>query len=109
MKTRLQSNKCDACGFIGAVADANDHDHGPVRFCYACGADQLLTRFSLEDTTAILDIVTRGLVPYPSLWRARTHYARVCHERQWGGHKARLAWAVLEALLKDDIDNDIPF
>jgi hypothetical protein len=70
---------------------------------------QLQTQFSPDDAKAITDAVATGLVPYVSLWRARTHYARVCHERQWNGHKARLAWAVLEALLKDDIDNDIPF
>ncbi len=71
--------------------------------------DRLLYFFSPDDAKAITDVVAIGLMPYPSLWRARTHYARLCHERRWPGPVARMAWAVLEALLKDDMENDIPF
>lgn len=70
---------------------------------------QLATLFNHQDVKAITDLVGIGLVPHPSLWRARTHYARVCHERQWPGHTARLAWAILEALLKQPVEDDIPF
>lgn len=61
------------------------------------------------DRKAITDTVALGLVPYPSLGRARTRYAMVCHDRQWAGWQARLAWAVMEALLQDPMDDDIPF
>lgn len=70
---------------------------------------QLVMEFSPADAKAITDIVGVGLVPYPSLWRARTEYARVCHERQWSGTVARTAWAILEALLKQPAEDDIPF
>lgn len=61
------------------------------------------------DRRAITDIVAAGLVPRPSLWRARTHYALTCHDRRWAGWQARLVWAIIEALLKDPLDEDIPF
>lgn len=61
------------------------------------------------DRRAITDIVAAGLVPYPCAWRARVHYARACTDRRWSGWHARLAWAIVEALLKDPLDEDIPF
>lgn len=61
------------------------------------------------DQRAITDIVAAGLVPRPSLWAARQHYARACTERHWMGWQARLVWAIVEALLKDPLDADIPF
>jgi len=61
------------------------------------------------DRKAITDVVAAGLVPYPCLDRARMHYARACHERQWQGWQARLAWACIEALLKNPLDDSIPF
>lgn len=60
------------------------------------------------DAKAITDLIGTAMVPYPSLWRARVHYARVCHERRWPGRFARLAWAIMEALLKQ-YEDDIPF
>lgn len=61
------------------------------------------------DRRAITDVVAAGMVPYPCLGRARTHYAMACHARQWAGWQARLAWACCEALLKDPLEDDIPF
>lgn len=61
------------------------------------------------DRKTVTDIVARGLVGYPSLSRARMYYAAACHERQWAGWQARLAWACIEALVKPAEDDDIPF
>lgn len=70
---------------------------------------QLRHTFTPDDARAITDLVGVCMVPYPSLWRGRVPYARVCHERRWQGWYARLAWECMEALLKDDMDDDIPF
>lgn len=71
---------------------------------------QIVNTFTDEaDRWAIINTVAAGLVPYPSLSRARMHYAMTCHARQWQGWQARLAWACCEALLKDPMDDDIPF
>lgn len=72
---------------------------------------QLLHAFGFTDADrhAITDVVAAGLVPYPCAWRARTHYARACGDRHWSGWHARLAWAIVEALLKDPLDENIPF
>ena len=61
------------------------------------------------DRRAITDVVAAGMVPYADTWRARQHYARACTERHWLGWQARLAWAIVEALLKERLDDDIPF
>lgn len=72
---------------------------------------QIVNTFTDEaDRWAIINTVAAGLVPYPSsLGRARMHYAMACHARQWQGWQARLAWACVEALLKDPMDEGIPF
>lgn len=73
---------------------------------------QLANAFTEDtDRKAITDVVAAGLVPHPSLSRARMHYAMACHARGWQGWQARLAWACVEALLKDPLANDdnIPF
>lgn len=74
-------------------------------------AREQVALLNYADARAITDLVGIGLVPYVSPWRARTHYARVCHERCWSGPFARHVWTVIEALLKaaDPMDNDIPF
>lgn len=68
-----------------------------------------LRAMPIDDAKAIIDAVGFGLVPYPSLWRARAHYARVCHERHWDGPDARRAWAIVEALLRQPEEDSIPF
>jgi len=71
---------------------------------------QLQTIMAADDAKAVTDIVAWYLAqPYvPGLGEARVYYARVCHERRWAGHTARLAWACVEALLKP-VEDDIPF
>lgn len=81
--------------------------------CATPGTEQwavyMLRALNPGDARAITDLVARALVPYPSLWRARTDYARVCHERHWSGEFARAAWAIMEALLRQPEDDSIPF
>lgn len=73
---------------------------------------QLANAFTDDaDRRAITDVVASGMLPHPSAWRARVHYARACGERCWPGWQAKLAWAIVEALLADPLanDDDIPF
>jgi hypothetical protein len=54
-------------------------------------------------------LVLIGLNPWPSLWRARSHYAMLAQSLHWDGGTATHVWRILEACLKGAEADDIPF
>jgi hypothetical protein len=78
-------------------------------------AQQQLQAFTVEDQRAITDLVAQGVVG-KSLFNIRVPYAKECMERHWPGWMARLAWTIIELLVRDARnlgpgtgDDDIPF
>lgn len=67
-----------------------------------------LQAFTVDDQRAITDLVAQGVVSR-MLFQLRVPYAKECMERQWPGWQARLAWTIIELLVRGTENDDIPF